>query len=132
MAFPLSGHFQELLWNQRSHFLLRGLAVACDRLGDQSRQKLPAQADLAHRDCVEKVIDDVLMALVHEGNGCGHGVWFADEELVAGKADPSGVLARVAEHTTFDLGVEGVTNRVWNRDGFLGGAGHRGRVVKIG
>jgi hypothetical protein len=70
----LPGHLQELLGHKRSHLLLSGLAVACDRLGDQSRQKLLAQADLAHRDCVEKVIDDVLMAVAHEGNGCGQGV----------------------------------------------------------
>jgi hypothetical protein len=49
--------------------------------------------------------------------------------LLANNADPSGVLARVAGHTTFDLSVEGVTNRDWNRDGFPGGAGQRSRAV---
>ena len=66
MAFPLPRHLQEFLGNQRSHLLLSRIAVALDRLGDQSRQKLAAQADFANRDRVEEVIDDVLMALVHE------------------------------------------------------------------
>ena len=39
--------------------------------------------------------------------------------------------AALVEHAGFELRVQCVTNRVWNRDGFLDGAGHRGRVVKI-
>ena len=74
MAFPLSRHSQELLGNQPLHLLLGGIAVACDCLGDQSRQKLPAKADFPDCDRVKKVVDDVLVILVHQGDSGGHGM----------------------------------------------------------
>ena len=65
VAFPLLGHFQKLLRNKGLHLLLVGLAFARKCLTNQSREKLPAQADAIGGDCVEEIINEVLVALVH-------------------------------------------------------------------
>ena len=54
----------------------------------------------------------------------------ADEELVAGEADPGGVLAGVIKDSVFDLGCEALADGIRHGDGFLDGTGHGGDLLR--
>ena len=47
---------------------------------------------------------------IFSGNGGCHRMGLADEELVAGEADPGGVLAGIVEGSVFDLSTEAIAD----------------------